>query len=272
MRFFLIVLCVVCVSGCSSPALRGQATEQGRLHGFTEHVWQTQPFLLYSLLRKGSGDLLHVYIEGDGHAWISPRRPSNDPTPHSPVALWLALQDPSPGSVCYLARPGQYIPQEESSCPQKYWTSARFSRDVLDSMNQAVDLAKKAVSAKRIVLVGFSGGGAVATLLASERDDVAFLATVGGNLDVGCWVRERRFTPLKESLDPASVAGLLHSVPQRHVLGTDDTVIPRICSRGFVQNVQRAHGRAEFVEVPGYGHNSPWQKVWNYTYAFQGKE
>ncbi len=48
-----------------------------------------------------------VYIEGDGRAYVNRRTPSNDPTPGNPMALRLALADPSL-RVLYLGRPCQY--------------------------------------------------------------------------------------------------------------------------------------------------------------------
>lgn len=47
--------------------------------------------------------MLRVYIEGDRHAWLSRTRLCADPTPHNPVALKLALADPAPGPLLYLA-------------------------------------------------------------------------------------------------------------------------------------------------------------------------
>lgn len=43
-----------------------------------------------------TNNAVHVYIEGDGHAWNQRGRPSLDPTPKNPVGLKLAASDSHP--------------------------------------------------------------------------------------------------------------------------------------------------------------------------------
>ena len=52
-------------------------------------------------------DNISIYIEGDGRAWETKYRLSEDPTPSNPVALRLAAVDPA-ANIAYIARPGQY--------------------------------------------------------------------------------------------------------------------------------------------------------------------
>ena len=60
----------------------------------------------YSRL-DATGGPLTVFIEGDGRAWLSKYRLSEDPTPLHPVGLELAAADHSV-NVVYMARPCQY--------------------------------------------------------------------------------------------------------------------------------------------------------------------
>ena len=50
---------------------------------------------------------------------------------------------------------------------------------------QAIDTLKQQFQSEEIVLVGYSGGGAIAALVAARRADVADLISVAGNLDIG---------------------------------------------------------------------------------------
>ena len=131
-----VTLCLL--SACaSSPRQKASALAQEQ--GFSEHLFSTKLFTLYGLLRPGlSSDskILRVYIEGDGHAWESRTRPSADPTPRNAVTLRLAMADPGPGPVLYLARPCQYIQGDDRRLGSKrYWTSARLGPEVMNSFD-----------------------------------------------------------------------------------------------------------------------------------------
>ncbi|MBC15479.1 MAG: alpha/beta hydrolase [Desulfovibrio sp.] len=181
---------------------------------------------------RGQSDIIHIYIEGDGVAYSTPTSPSPDPTPITPTALLLAQQDSTP-AVAYLGRPCQYV--EGSACTNEYWTTGRFSLPVLTTMNSLTEAAKKAANARNVVLIGFSGGGAVAALLASQRTDVVGLITVCGNLDHEKWTRMHDLTPLQDSLNPADYTQQLSSIPQVHFLGGNDTVIPQQVVDSYVE-------------------------------------
>ncbi len=138
---------------------------------------------------------LTVYIEGDGLAWIGGSRPSDDPTPANPLALRLALAQPA-GNAAYLARPCQYAGRRDSACTDSYWTDRRFSREVVESTSIAIDALMLRFGADRLTLVGYSGGGAIAALVAAQRPDVVLLITVAGNLDHDNWTKHHNVLPL----------------------------------------------------------------------------
>ena len=171
------------------------------------------------------GEPLTVYIEGDGFAWVSGNQASSDPTPRDPLALRLALAQPT-GHAVYLARPCQYVDAARTGCPQRYWTEARFAPEVIAATDLAIGQLKQRFNATQLVLVGYSGGGAVATLVAARRTDVARLITVAGNLDHRAWTAHHRVLPLKASLNAADSAPLLADLPQVHWLGGKDRVVP----------------------------------------------
>ena len=129
------------------------------------------------------GAPLHVYLEGDGRAWLSRYRASHNPTPRNPVALSLAARDYA-DNVMYIARPCQYVSFDKNpDCKFPYWTHKRFAPEVIDSVSAVIDLGKKKAKARDLEMIGFSGGGAVAILVSAQRRDVTGIRTVAGNLN-----------------------------------------------------------------------------------------
>lgn len=261
MKIFVLVVLLTILVGCAGKNLRENATRFAEQYGFVPVLFPTEQFSLFGLYKRGSTSKLHVYIEGDGHAWINRSTPSTDPTPHNPVALYLATNDPSPDHILYLARPCQYVGGNRD---KKYWTNARMGEDVISSLDQAISEAKNLSGAEKICLVGFSGGGGCAILVAARRKDIFFLGTVAGNLNMGAWTTMHNLSPLDQSIEPMSVAAQVHNIPQRHYAGKNDTIIPPELARTFCT----ATGQPEACQtIPATAHGGAWQKVWNYTYA-----
>jgi pimeloyl-ACP methyl ester carboxylesterase len=209
----------------------------------------------------GASDVLTVYVEGDGLAFLDRATASDDPTPLDPLALRLALAAPQ-RPAAWLARPCQYaLPDHARNCGPALWTSRRYAPEVIESLDRAVDDLKSAAGARRLVLVGYSGGGVVAALLAARRSDVAGFVTVAANLDLGYWVRRDQLAPLTGSLDPATVADRLATVPQVHFVGGRDQVVGADVVRAYVARLP-APNRAAVVEIADYDHRCCWADSW----------
>lgn len=225
--------------------------------GFLKQDIKTSFFKLRSYLKINNTNLVRVYIEGDGRAWASRYKPSLNPTPKDPIAFHLAALDPS-SSVIYLARPCQY---NIKNCPQKYWTSHRFANEVIESFDQALDQLKKEYSIKRFELVGFSGGAAIATLLAAKRNDISGIRTIAGNLNHELVSQNHSVSSLNGSLNPIDIAKKISSIPQHHFVGENDKTL----SKGILQSFLNASGDTtciNFSSVPGATHYKPWVKIW----------
>ena len=208
------------------------------------------------------GNVLWVYIEGDGRAFLSPNRPSSDPTPTDPVALRLALAHPGATPVAYLARPCQYVLTEHGrNCAARYWTNARYAPDVIDSINQAVDKLKKQSGAAQIILAGYSGGGAIAVLAAARRGDVMAIVTVAADLDLAYWTRRDKLTPLDGSLDPANAADVVAYLPQIHFTGGRDDTAGTDVVRSFMSKLPPT-APAHLIEIPDFTHSCCWAEQW----------
>jgi len=220
-------------------------------------------FLLtaYSKILEPGKDL-HVYIEGDGYAWVTRNRVSGDPTPRRPVALELAAQDPAP-NVVYLARPCQYTPMEMNPiCEETYWTDKRFSEEVIGSMNQAIDKFAKDAQSSGVHLIGYSGGGAVAVLVAVRRQDVKSLRTVAGNLDPNGLNEYHEVSQLDEaSLNPMDAAGRLSAIPQYHFIGANDPIVPAFIAEHFKERSAN-ETCVRIIKVSNADHVNGWAENW----------
>jgi len=199
-----------------------------------------------------------IYIEGDGRAWRG-RRPPRDPTPYTPTGLRLAAADPGP-AVLWIARPCMYLDDpQRMRCERQWWTSHRYASEVVIALDALID---RVVGRERgVVLIGHSGGGVLATLLAARRTDVRGLITVCSPLDLEHWVRHHEVTPLYGSLDPMAVASLLGDVPQHHFAGSRDPVVPPEIVQRFVRALPQPN-RARLEIAPRDDHDCCWVERW----------
>lgn len=169
---------------------------------------------------------INIYIEGDGLAWMNKYKPSTNPTPVDPVALKLAALDGN-DNVIYIARPCQYSGWNiDGYCSNLYWTSGRTAPEVIESFMAALDQIKEEYKDLGFNLVGYSGGAAVAVILASKRDDVKSVRTVAGNTAYEIMGAYHHISPMQASIDPISVAYEIRNIPQIHFVGGKDKVVP----------------------------------------------
>jgi predicted esterase len=231
--------------------------KQNHLH---QKIYKTRDFNIFSYstdLSKCKQKNLHIYIEGDGLSWITSSTVSDDPTPINPTALKLMVQDSSTCKL-YLARPCQYT--SSSQCSSQIWTSDRFSQEVIDSYDEVLDDLK----AQKITLFGYSGGGAIATLLAAQRADIDELITIAGNLDIEFWAKMHYITPLSGSLNPADFADKLESVKQIHLIGGDDEIVGMSVFDSY-RNHFADESNIKFKVYKGFTHSCCWVKNWKET-------
>lgn len=165
---------------------------------------------------------LHVYIEGDGQPWHRPDEVAWDPSPKRALMLDLMMLDPAP--AIYLGRPC-YFSLDDPACSAIWWTHQRYAPDIVRSMGRALD--RVAGSNKQLVLLGHSGGGALAMLLAAHRSDVQEVVTLAGNLDPDAWTEWHGYSPLRGSLNPKDFS-LPEAVKQRHYVGSRDDIVPLV--------------------------------------------
>ena len=261
---FLFNVFISCfLSGCFVPEIKDPAFLHGlNRRGFEKKYVNANGFKLLTLRKiSNPNEPVRIYIEGDGRAWISRRRFSDDPTPREPIALYLAAEDPS-ANVAYIARPGQFPESGSTECEPVYWSTRRFSPEVIDAMSEAINGIKLDVGADRVELVGYSGGAAITVLVAAKRDDVKGLITVAGNLDHEALSAYHKTSPLEGSLNAVDYAVSVKNIPQRHFAGEKDKVVPVFIIRRFAEASGDVYCRSVIV-VKRCGHNDGWVETWH---------
>ncbi len=200
--------------------------------------------------------LIHVYLEGDGSPWRHERDVAVDPGPRNPVMLQLMALD-STASI-YLGRPCYHGLYRQSPCQPYLWTHGRYSPVVVDAMAQALERVARDSAAEQLVLIGYSGGGTIAMLLAERLSIVVSVVTLAGNLDPDAWADYRRYSRLQGSLNPAKRAPLPSGIYQLHIAAENDVVVPP----EMIESAIKHQGNAEFRIVPDIDHSCCWLAVW----------
>lgn len=213
----------------------------------------------YKFVEDDASRHAFIYIEGDGLAYLSRDVISIDPTPYPPLALQLAAHHRDE-NVIYIARPCQFISSNE--CTSKWWTSHRFSDEVIDAMNEAISQIVSEFDIKEISLVGYSGGAAIATIIAAKRKSgVRQLITVAGNLDHSKWTSVRNLTSLHGSLNPVDFSDALQNLNQTHLVGLEDSNISPDILQSYL-NRMKTQSRVK-VYYEHHSHNCCWEKNWD---------
>ena len=216
----LLSACVSSPSARRADALKSALSSHWQVT--TLHVGRFEVLALHPAPR--TVDELAVFIEGDGLAWLNISTPSADPTPQSPVALQMALSEPHLVAA-YLGRPCQYADERlAAQCTRNDWTGGRYSAEIVAAMDKSISELKDRFQASHLILVGYSGGGAIAALVAARRKDVKKLVTVAAVLDHARWTESNNLSTLVGSLNPADFWTDLRNIPQMHFIGGKDIV------------------------------------------------
>ena len=257
---------VLVLAGCTSPTLRARAYAQRR--GMTaleiqgtrfQHEVFAKPAAARSEPKPdGSVDsaMLYVFIEGDGSPWVDAgTRVAEDPTPHRPLALELAAA--TPHSV-YLGRPCYFEARRQAICTPDLWTSGRYSADVVDSLVAAVRHYAAANGDPALILIGYSGGGTLAVLMAAQLPAVRAVVTIAANLDVDAWARWHRYLPLSASKNPATEPPLAGAILQWHLVGGNDDNVPEALDQHYFEQLRPD----QVWRYPDFDHACCWSEHW----------
>jgi hypothetical protein len=258
-KSWVLPVVAVSVAACASPAQRfdqeairlGLQSEIYRVSAFVHTVYRRDKLREPMLSRS-----LHVYLGSDG----TPMRgggPAADPTPRNALALRLLALDPEP--AIYLGRPCYHGLARSPGCSSKLWTTGRYSEGVVHSLEAVVRRFTAANGFARISWFGYSGGGTLAMLLAERFAETQSVLTVAANLDVEAWTQHHGYTPLSESLDPASRPPLPQGIVQQHYVGALDRVVPVEITAQALALAGESDG---LIVVADYGHVCCWERIW----------
>lgn len=253
--WFFWGLLVLQSSGCASPAQR--LDERAADLGYRRLVVQGAGYEHIAYFKAGrakASSVLHVYLEGDGTPWVRKRVAASDPTPRTPLMLELMLLDPAPS--LYLGRPCYHGLNKAKACTPDVWTDRRYSEAVVASMSAALD--QLSVDYQALVLLGYSGGGTLAMLLAERQPKTETVITVAANLDTERWAALHKQQPLTGSLNPGIRPPLPPRIRQIHFAGGDDDNVPPMLVRDAIAQQQGA----TFKIFPKQDHSCCWRDVW----------
>ncbi len=252
---YFAIIFLVFVSGCQSASERFE--QKAIAAAFTPQVIETGIFShkIYKNHQLLDGKL-HIYLTGDGLPWMAGVIPSVDPTPRDTIIFDLIEQDQSAALI--LGRPCYHGFSDKSYCDSGLWTGKRYSEDIVESLSIAVEQLSEQYRASSLVLIGYSGGGALAVLLAEKVSNVSAVITIGGNLNILLWTQHHQLLPLNGSMNPAERPGLPVTIMQKHFIGSEDKIVPASMLKTYVES----HGASELVVVDGFDHRCCWKNIW----------
>ncbi len=246
------VTLIIAGTGCASPAAR--FNDYAESLGLQLHVMESNAFRHLLVSNRQSGERLHIYFGGDGTPWIRGREIAMDPTPRKAIALGLLALDPQPavyvGRPCYHEQPG--------ACSRALVTSARYSATVVESMAQVVRTLIVERPGQMPILIGYSGGGVLALLVAERVVEVSQVITIAANLDIDAWSDHHGYLPLTGSINPAEVASWRSNLKQLHLSGRQDHNVPPTTIRRF--GVASPNAEIRFYDE--FDHSCCWQQIW----------
>lgn len=263
-RAMLFVGSVVLLQACATPSQQFDRTAQALALSRLELQGQPYRHVAYRNRATDSGSVLHVYIEGDGTPWLytegdEPSAPPRywiaaDPTPRRPIMLQLMAEDRAPS--LFLGRPCYHGLTQSAGCNPLLWTHERYSPQVIESMVSALRQYLSARPDVDLVLLGHSGGGTLAMLMAPHFARTKAVVTLAGNLDTAAWTEYHRYSPLAGSLNPATQAPLPTAVLQLHLIAANDSAVPY----RIVEPMLSQQPGAIVDIVPDIDHTCCWEK------------
>ena len=249
-RASIVAACIV-FAGCAADA----AWRADLRTGWRQRVETGTQFRHRTIFKPGRGDTLHIYLDGDGDIWRTAGELNFDPTPSRSLALQLMQRDPAPALL--IGRPC-YLEVTDARCRPYWWTSARYSQPVIDSLGAVAQ--RWSQHYRQVTLIGYSGGGALAVLLAPQLPRANSVITVAANLDLQAWKNYHRYSAavIDASIDPDSRPALPARIAQWHYAGADDgNVLPQ-----WIEHFSARQRGAHYAVLPHVDHRCCWVRRW----------
>lgn len=263
-RLFSTLLAAVALQVLSGCTLLASGSHERLL----EHAGWTQSTLtaagfqlsLFSPALPGEPQRFHIYIGGDGRAFVARQSVARDPTGTDHLGLRLAIADPAPS--VFLARPCYYGGASTLPCEPTLWTLARYSPRVVGAVVEAISEIARRYPRAQLTLVGYSGGGVIALLAARQLERVERVITVAAPLDTTAWTHHHGYTSLAPGSNPAAERDWPSGQRQLHLLGVEDVEVPATIVASYHARTGLVPPRSVVVPMPGYDHYCCWDQTW----------
>jgi dienelactone hydrolase len=261
---FTIITTLVLLSSCQTPAHNNNPLTMGKLYGFEKVLVKGGDFWITTYQKIGNKSEPYVfYIEGDTTAFTAKYKVSTNPTPRRQMFINLAAIDKRP-NVVYIGMPCQYTPMElNPKCDSSYWTDKRLSENSVTAINDVINKVNS--NHQKFSLIGYSAGGGMAVLVAARNSMVRDIITIAGNLDNRAFTNYHNIPPMIGSLNPIHYAKSISNLPQRHISGGKDTVIPPFITDKYVEASASFCVKQEIFS--NLNHKKGWDKIWEYIYT-----
>ncbi|VAW70430.1 hypothetical protein MNBD_GAMMA09-2126 [hydrothermal vent metagenome] len=248
----LLAVMLVCAGGCAYKKNIDGLVQDNKLMKSNHQSPSFSHFILSNQQYYSQNkSVLYVFIEGDGLPWRTRTQISANPDPVYPLALDLMSHNRYPS--IYLSRPCYWLRDE--SCNYELWTNKRYSKQVVESMLYILDEVSEGFES--ITLVGYSGGGALAALMANSAGKITRLITLAGNLDHLKWTRQHGYTPLKDSLNPFEYT-LPSTVEQYHFAAENDkNILP-----AWIKTFSDKQINSRYILLKNADHSCCWLESW----------
>lgn len=246
---------ILFLSACATSAdINDKFAEKNRLLRSEHH--HSLPVVVYRS-KRSTGSQWHIYIEGDGRPWLRPDTVANDPVTKKPLMLRLMLKDPSPS--IYLGRPCYNQHATKNVCHPYFWTHGRYSEEVVSSLSDTLKQLISQYHISKLTLIGHSGGGTLAMLLAERIRQTSAVVTLAGNLDINAWADEHGYSRLLGSLNPAERKPIPNHIRQYHFLGGNDQMI----TESMISPLISRQENSKLYVLKDYGHDCCWHTDWH---------
>tara|TARA_R110001592_G_scaffold49482_4_gene154282 strand:+ start:2464 stop:3285 length:822 start_codon:yes stop_codon:yes gene_type:complete len=246
---FALKCVVLLLSGCTLPAYKllqdaGQPYQTVSSNNFKH--------LLAINSHNDINEPVIVFIEGDGRPWQRYNKAAYEPTPDKPLLLeWFIAAD---FKALYLGRPC-YFELNDQQCSPYWYTHGRYSEPVVNSL---VQILREHLAEQKLVLVGHSGGGTLAVLMAEKLENVEAVLTIAGNLQVNTWSEYHHYSKLQGSMDPMLRKELPQHIRQVHFYSPFDKVI----QASWIKAYSEKQLNSRLIELPVYGHDYAWKEFY----------
>lgn len=211
------------------------------------------------------GEPANLYIEGgDEDATYLSRIITQDSTPNNPVALHLASRDHA-DNLIYISRPCQFRESvgadKDMECDPALWSNRRFSPEVMEAYQQALNEIKARWNITEFNLIGYDGGANIAAGLAATRSDIASLRTVAGNLSPDMAFAKKETKLDADNIRANAIAPSLAKIPQHHFVGAGDEDVPPAIYHSFRQQMGESDC-VHYTMVQDADHTRGWVEKW----------